>query len=183
MYYSYSEFLKNKYGEKVYKLPINLPVSCPNRQNKMGGCDFCAEQGTGFEARSEYMPVAEQIEQNRALIEKKYHAHKFIAYYQNYTNTFLPVSQFETYVREGASCPDIMEVSVSTRPDCIRTEYLEVLKHVKEEYGTEITVELGLQTVNYHTLAKIHRGHSLAEFIDAVLMIQIMDSISVCTLS
>lgn len=172
MYYSYSEFLKNKYGEKVYKLPVNLPVSCPNRQNGMGGCDFCAEQGTGFEAQSECMPVAEQIRRNRERIEEKYHAHKFIAYYQNYTNTFLPVDRFETYIREGAACPDIVEVAVSTRPDCIREDYLEVLKRIKDEYGTEITIELGLQTVNYHTLAKVHRGHTLAEFIDAVLMIK-----------
>lgn len=172
MYYSYSEFLKNKYGEKVYKLPVNLPVTCPNRVDGMSGCDFCAEQGTGFEALSEQLSVSEQLMRTRKLVEEKYHAHKFIAYYQNYTNTFLPVDRFESYIREGASCPDIVEAAISTRPDCIRRDYLNVLKSVREEFGTEITIELGLQTVNYHTLEGIHRGHSLAEFIDAVLMIR-----------
>ena len=100
-YYPYSEYLKNKYGEKVYKLPLNLPVDCPNRINGRG-CSFCAESGTGFEAMDSQVPVREQLEKNRIHIERRYHAHKFIAYFQNYTNTFLPLEIFEKYVKEAA---------------------------------------------------------------------------------
>ena len=171
-YYAYSDYLKKKYGQKVYKLPVNLPVTCPNRINGQKGCDFCAEKGTGFEAMENSVSVTEQLCQTKVLIEKKYHAHKFIAYFQNYTNTFLPLSQFKKYMTEAAECDDIVEISVSTRPDCIRKDYLDVLKEIENKYKLQITIELGLQTVNYHTLTNIHRGHTLAEFVDAVLQIR-----------
>lgn len=170
LYQSFSDYLKNKYGEKVYKLPVNLPVGCPNREDGYG-CAFCDGVGTGFEAMDSHVPVIDQLLETKVKIEKRYKAHKFIAYFQNYTNTYLPIDQFETYIREAACLPEIVEISVSTRPDCIRRDYLEVLRKVQQEYGTEITIELGLQTVNYHTLKEIHRGHGLAEFIQAVLLI------------
>lgn len=171
LYNKYSQYLKDKYGEKVYKIPINLPVSCPNRIYGKG-CSFCAEVGTGFEAMSSQIPVREQIESTKNLIQKKYKANKFIAYFQNYTNTYLPLMQFQTYVEEAAAQADIVEISISTRPDCINDDYLQVLQKISEEYQVSITIELGLQTVNYHTLDAINRGHSLAEFLDAVLRIQ-----------
>ncbi len=169
-YDSFSDYLKRKYGEKVYKLPVNLPVGCPNREDGYG-CTFCDGAGTGFEAMDSHVSVKEQLLVTKEKIEKKYKAHKFIAYFQNYTNTFLPLRDFEAYIREAADITDIVEISVSTRPDCIRRDYLEVLKKVREEYKLDITIELGLQTVNYHTLREIHRGHGLAEFIQAVLLI------------
>lgn len=171
-YYAYSDYLKKIYGEKVYKLPVNLPVSCPNRQNGQKGCAFCAEAGTGFEALSSMTPVKIQLEKTRELVEKKYHAHKFIAYFQNYTNTYLPLELFAKYIHEAAETKDIVEISVSTRPDCIRADYMEVLRKTAALSGCRISIELGLQTVNYHTLAAINRGHGLAEFIDAVLCIK-----------
>lgn len=171
-YYTYSDYLKNKYGRKVYKLPVNLPVTCPNRLEGDKGCDFCAEQGTGFEAVKSSVSVTEQLRAARAVIEKKYHAHKFIAYFQNYTNTFLSLDEFERYMTEAARVSDVIELSISTRPDCIREDYLKVLQYIQKVYGLEITVELGLQTVNYHTLRLFHRGHTLAEYIDAVRQIQ-----------
>ncbi len=180
MYYSYSEYLKNKYGEKVYKLPVNLPVTCPNRLYGRHGCDFCAEAGAGFESLDSSVPVKEQLKKTRELIEKKYHAHKFIAYFQNYTNTFLPLNTFKQYMREASEVPDIVELSISTRPDCIRRDYLLALDEIREEAKIQITIELGLQTANYHTLLMINRGHTLAEYIDAVLMIREY-SFDICT--
>lgn len=169
MYYSYSDYLKKKYGEKVYKLPVNLPVTCPNRLCGRRGCDFCAEAGTGFEAMPGSVPVQEQLLNARMLIEKKYHAHKFIAYFQNYTNTFLPLSDFKNFIKEAAAFPDIVELSISTRPDCIREDYLLAIQEATRGNGIRATVELGLQTANYHTLLETGRGHTLAEYIDAVL--------------
>lgn len=171
LYYAYSDYLKNKYGEKVYKLPVNLPVSCPNRMNGKRGCSFCSDLGTGFEALNNQVSVQDQLERTKEHIERKYNAHKFIAYFQNYTNTFLPVEQFQKYLLEAVTVSDIVEISISTRPDCITEDYLEVLAKIRQEYSVEITIELGLQTANYHTLMDINRGHTLAEFIDAVLMI------------
>lgn len=172
LYYTYSDHLKEKYGEKVYKLPVNLSVSCPNRAGGNTGCSFCAGCGTGFEAMDSEVPVKEQLEQTKPHIEARYHAHKFIAYFQNYTNTFLPLSDFARYMKEASEVPDIVAISVSTRPDCIRREYLEVLKNISKIHKLDVTIELGLQTVNYHTLNAVGRGHGIAEFIDAVLLIR-----------
>ena len=169
-YYPYSKYLKSKYGEKVYKLPVNLPVSCPNRKEGQG-CAYCSGLGTGFEAMDCMKSVSEQLEQTRAHIEDRYHAHKFIAYFQNYTNTYLPLDEFASYMEEAAKFPYIVELAVSTRPDCISREYLDVLKGLGRQYGRAVVIELGLQTVNYHTLCQMNRGHTLAEFIDAVLMV------------
>lgn len=171
LYKKYSEYLKTKYGEKIYKLPINLPVSCPNRRNGHG-CTFCSEVGTGFEASDSSISVSEQLMTTKQLIEKKYKAKKFIAYFQNYTNTFMDLDIFRGYILEAAKAPDIVEISISTRPDCIRDSYLDVLLEISTEYQIHINIELGLQTANYHTLDFIERGHGLAEFMDAVLRIK-----------
>lgn len=179
-YYPYSDYLKNKYGEKVYKLPVNLPVTCPNRINDVG-CAFCAGVGTGFEAMDSQVSVQEQLESTKNRIGKRYGAKKFIAYFQNYTNTFLPTEQFEKYLNEAAGVEDIVEISVSTRPDCINESYLAVMDRIYQRTGICMNIELGLQTVNYHTLDKINRGHGIAEFIDAVLMIKRIPHITICT--
>ena len=171
VYNKYSAYLKGKYGEKVYKLPVNIPVSCPNRDNGCFGCTYCDDKGAGFENLSDTILVGEQLRSNMAYIGKKYKANKFIGYFQNFTNTYLPLSKFKEYIFQAAN-EDIVEIAVSTRPDCIRKEYLEVLKEVELEKGIDITIELGLQSTNFRTLEKINRGHTLGEYIDAVLQIK-----------
>lgn len=173
LYNEYSKYLLNKYGEKVYKLPINIPVTCPNRDGTLGlgGCTYCAEVGAGFETLDNKLTVKEQLQKNMEYISKKYKAKKFIAYFQNYTNTYLELEKFKIYINQIVM-DNIVEVAISTRPDCIGDEYLEILKQFGEENDIAVTIELGLQTVNYHTLKKINRGHTLAEFIDAVLRIK-----------
>jgi len=104
-------------------------------------------------------------------ISKKYKAEKFIAYFQNYTNTYVKLEKFKQYILDAIT-KNIVEISISTRPDCIGDEYLEFLNEIRNDYGVNISIELGLQTVNYHTLISINRGHTLAEFIDAVLRIK-----------
>ncbi len=170
-YYKYSEYLLSLYGEKVYKLPISIPVSCPNRLGNTGGCTYCGSEGAGFENISGVFSVREQIEKNMDYIGKKYKAKKFIAYFQNFTNTYLPLSEFKKFMNEAAKC-DIVEISISTRPDCIRKEYLDVLDDIKKTYGIEITIELGLQSANYHSLIKTNRGHTLGEYIESAILIK-----------
>ena len=173
LYNEYSNYLKEKYGEKVYKLPVNIPCTCPNRDGTVGtgGCTFCAEAGTGFEMLENTVSVKEQIETNMNYISKKYKAKKFIVYFQNYTNTYVELEIFKQYMLESVT-ENVVEISISTRPDCLGEEYLEFLHAVKNKYNINITIELGLQTANYHTLIAINRGHTLAEFIDAVLKIK-----------
>lgn len=170
VYNVYSKYLKERFGEKVYKLPISLPLTCPNRDGAIGigGCIFCGEEGGSFENLPNTLSVREQVEKNKAYISERYKAKKFISYFQSFTNTYLPLEDFKKNVEESI-VEDVVGVSISTRPDCIGDEYLEYLSYIKDKYDLEITVELGLQTVNYHTLKKINRGHTLAEFIDGVL--------------
>lgn len=174
MYKQYSTFLKEKYKEKVYKLPISLKeTNCPNRDGNVGfgGCTYCGEEGVGFENLSANLSIKEQLLKNKELISKKYKAKKFIAYFQSFSNTYLPLPMFKKYMNE-AIMDDIVDISVSTRPDCIDKTYLDVLKEIKEKHGIDITIELGLQTANYKTLEKINRGHTLAEYIQACNLIK-----------
>ncbi len=138
-----SKFYREKYGEKVYKLPVALPLTCPNRDGSagVGGWVFCGEIGAGYEDRRAWWTVLMNLEDFRAYME--------------------------------AGCIDsAVGIAIATRPDCIAEEYLEILKDIQEKYNKDIYIELGLQSVNYHTLEKINRGHSMAEFIDAVLRIK-----------
>ena len=168
-YNVYSEFLRREYGCRVYKIPVNIPCSCPNRDGNLGkgGCIFCGESGAGYEDLPNTTDVKEQIERNMGYIRKKYKAEKFIVYFQNFSNTYLTLKDFKDYVSD-ACVPDVVEIAISTRPDCIRDDYLDCLKKISSGNNINVSMELGLQTVNYHTLKIINRQHSLAEFIDAV---------------
>jgi radical SAM protein (TIGR01212 family) len=172
-YNAYSEYLRQRYGEKVYKLPVSLPVTCPNRDGSCGvqGCVFCGAIGAGYENLPASMTVTTQINANREHIAPKYKARKFIPYFQNFSNTYLPIKKLEAYIREACQ-PDVVGIALATRPDCINDEYLKMLAQIKEDFSVDISIELGLQTVNYHSLIKINRGHTLAEFVDAVLRIK-----------
>ncbi|PHV71466.1 TIGR01212 family radical SAM protein [Sporanaerobium hydrogeniformans] len=172
-YLKYSTYLREKYGEKVYKLPIQLPVTCPNRDGTCGsgGCTFCGDIGTGFEMYEATESIAEQLQKNKDYMGKRYKARLFIAYFQNYSNTYMSLEAFSQVI-ETIRDKDIVEIAVSTRPDCIHPAYLEILKAWAIKHQKEICIELGLQTINYHTLKKINRGHGLAEYLDAILMIK-----------
>ncbi|OWZ82911.1 TIGR01212 family radical SAM protein [Natranaerobius trueperi] len=173
-YRTYSEYLKNKYGEKVYKIPINLPGTCPNRDGKLGeeGCIFCDEDGSGFECFPNSMAIEEQLQKNKKFFSERFKAKKFIVYFQAFSNTYWPIEKLQSFIETAACEQDIVGVSISTRPDCINDKYLDVLEEISYKYNVNIDIELGLQTVNYRTLEKINRGHTLAEFIDALMRIK-----------
>lgn len=172
-YRVYSEYLRQRYGEKVYKLPVSLPVTCPNRDGTCGtdGCVFCGEIGAGYENLPASLAVADQLAANIAHIAPKYKANKYIAYFQNFSNTYLPPAALAGYL-DQACVPGVVGVAVATRPDCLGDKHLETLAAVRDARGVDISLELGLQTVNYHSLLKVNRGHTLAEFIDAVIRAQ-----------
>lgn len=148
-----------------------MPLTCPNRDGcvGVGGCIFCGEEGGSFENLSSEISVKKQVMKNKEYISKRYKANKFISYFQNFTNTYMPIEEFKKVVEESI-VEDIVGISISTRPDSVSEEYLQYLSEVKERYDLDITMEIGLQTVNYHTLYKINRGHTLAEFIDSILL-------------
>lgn len=173
VYNTYSSYLKEKYKEKVYKLPISLPLTCPNRDGTLGygGCIFCGVEGGSFENLPSSLSIKEQLRKNREYIGEKYKAKKFIAYFQNFSNTYMPFEYFKSIINETLT-EDIVGISISTRPDCISNEHLEYLSLIKEERNLEITLELGLQSVNYHSLIMVNRGHTLAEYIETAIKLK-----------
>ena len=131
-YRAISAFLKEKYGEKVYKLPVALPLTCPNRDGSVGvgGCVFCGEIGAGYENLPASMTVREQLEKNIAHIAPKYKAYKYIPYYQNFSNTYLEPDRFRAYMEAG--CIDsTVGIAIATRPDCVDQVKLHALYIVK----------------------------------------------------
>ncbi|MDO5755248.1 MAG: TIGR01212 family radical SAM protein [Tissierellia bacterium] len=172
-YTVYSESLRKKYGEKTYKLPIKLDNTCPNRDGRIGtgGCSFCGESGGSFENLSPKLSVKEQLYRNRKYIASRYGAKKFIAYFQNYSNTYMPLPLFEEIMTEAAK-EDIVGLCLSTRPDCVNEKHLDFLENLSKKYSIDIIFELGLQSVNLEILRKYHRGHGIADYIRSVLRIK-----------
>ena len=177
VYRRYSDFLREKFGEKVYKLPVKLDLTCPNRDGTcgVGGCIFCGEEGGSFE--NNFGSVRDQLLKNKELIKNKYKANKYIAYFQNFTNTYMPFEDFKRVIEESL-IEGVVGISISTRPDYLPKRHLDYLEELNKNYF--VTVEIGLQTPNYHSLKKLNRGHGLSEFIDAALKLK-KRNLNVCT--
>ena len=177
VYRKYSDFLREKFGEKVYKLPVKLDLTCPNRDGTcgVGGCIFCGEEGGSFE--NNFGSVRDQLLKNKELIKNKYKANKYIAYFQNFTNTYMPFEDFKRVIEESL-IEGVVGISISTRPDYLPKRHLDYLEELNKNYF--VTVEIGLQTPNYHSLKKLNRGHGLSEFIDAALKLK-KRNLNVCT--
>lgn len=171
-YFPISEYYKTKYGQKVYKLPVKLSLTCPNRDGERSnlGCIFCSESGGSFENLPSSMTVDKQLETNKNYIGNRYKAKKFIAYFQNFSNTYI---EYDKFVEVIKACDKeyISAISISTRSDCITYRKLEFLKEFSEKTGKDIIIELGLQTANYKTLKILNRCEDLADFIRACNMI------------
>ena len=177
VYRKYSDFLREKFGEKVYKLPVKLDLTCPNRDGTcgVGGCIFCGEEGGSFE--NNFGSVRDQLLKNKELIKNKYKANKYIAYFQNFTNTYMPFEDFKRVIEESL-IEGVVGISISTRPDYLPKRHLDYLEELNKNYF--VTVEIGLQTPNYHSLKKLNRGHGLSEFIDAAIKLK-KRNLNVCT--
>lgn len=180
-YYSVSEYYKDTYGEKVYKLPIKLSLTCPNRDGAcgLGGCIFCSESGGSFENLPSFLTVNQQLEKNKDYIGSRYKAKKFIAYFQNFSNTYMSLEEFKEVIR-ACNKDYIVAISISTRSDCVSRDKLVFLDEFRRKTGIDITFELGLQTANYRSLDILNRGESLADYILAVNMLNEY-KIRVCT--
>jgi len=161
--------LKKKYGEKVQRLPLNAGFTCPNRENGKPGCLFCDETGSGFTTFGN-LTIKEQLEKMKERYRKK-GIRKFISYFQNYTNTYAPTDVLRKIYTEAID-EDIVQLDIATRPDCIDKEILEMVDKIRKDYKIEVSFDIGLQSANYHTLVKINRGHTLAEYIYAVNLLK-----------
>lgn len=163
-----NEYLKKEYGSKVYKLALSAVTTCPNRDGTsgFGGCIFCGEEGSGSFASPVNLSVLEQIETAKAKIKSKTDADKFISYFQSFTNTYAPVEYLEKVFFEAISHPQVVILSIATRPDCLPDEVLALLERLNKI--KPVWVELGLQTIHEKTAQYIRRGYPLSVYDDAV---------------
>lgn len=167
-YYSLNRYLRERFGEKVYKLALDGGMTCPNRDGTLGtgGCIFCSAGGSGDFAQGRCGSIAEQLAKAKDRIRAKTDAAKFIAYFQSYTNTYAPVDDLERLYTEAISEESVAALSIGTRPDCLPDEVVELLARLNRI--KPVWVELGLQTIHPKTADYIRRGYALPVYEDAL---------------
>ncbi|RKZ39256.1 MAG: TIGR01212 family radical SAM protein [Gammaproteobacteria bacterium] len=163
---TFGQDLLRRYGERVHKLTINAGFTCPNRDGTLGkgGCTFCNNISFSPNRPSS---IALQLANGRSVIAKRTKAKRFIVYFQAYTNTYADIKYLATLYEEALAEPDVIGLSIGTRPDCVSDEVLDLLESYKKR-GYEIWLELGLQSTFDETLERVHRGHGFAEYQQAV---------------
>lgn len=171
-YLSFNKYLKDKFGQKVYKISLDGGFTCPNRDGKIDtrGCIFCSKGGSGDFAQNRDLSITEQIESGKKIVEKKIKSGKYIAYFQAFTNTYAPVEILRAKYSEAINHPDIVALSIATRPDCLGDDVIELLDEMNKI--KPVFVELGLQTIHSDSAKYIRRGYSLEVYNEAVKKIK-----------
>lgn len=167
-YTSLNSYFKKRFGCKVYKLAIDGGFTCPNRDGTLGtrGCIFCSRGGSGEFAESKEKSVTQQIDDGKNRVEKKIKDGKYIAYFQAFTNTYAPVCKLKSLYTEAINHPDIVALSIGTRPDCLGNDVLELLDEMNKI--KPVFIELGLQTIHENTAQYIRRGYPLEVYDKAI---------------
>lgn len=167
-YYSLNEYLKQTFGEKVYKISLDGGMTCPNRDGTCGnrGCIFCSSGGSGEFSADRNLSITEQIAQAKQRIQAKTDCRKFIAYFQPFTNTYAPVDYLRKIFTEAIAGEEIVALSIATRPDCLGREVLGLFSELNAV--KPVWVELGLQTIHEATAGYIRRGYPLSVYDEAV---------------
>lgn len=167
-YRTFNSYLREYFGERVYRVPIDAGFTCPNRDGvrAFGGCTFCDDRGSGAPTINVENSVREQLEAGMRRIGKRYKAKKFLAYFQAFTNTYAPEGVLRSIYDVALEYPDVVGICIGTRPDCLEDNILDLLQELSEK--TFVWLEVGVQSVFNETLDKINRGHTAEEFFDAV---------------
>ncbi len=167
-YYDYNTYLREIFGCRVQKISIDAGLTCPNRDGSLSasGCIYCNSMGSGTGMFSMGASVGEQVAGSKAFLAKRYNAKKFIAYFQSFSNTYAPVSILKNLYDEALAVPDVVGLSIGTRPDCIDQEVLGLIEGYANKYL--VCIEYGLQSYHDQTLRLINRGHDFECFRRAV---------------
>lgn len=166
--YTLNQYLRDTFGQKLYKIALDGGFTCPNRDGTIDtrGCIFCSGSGSGEFAGDCTMSITQQIERGKEQVQKKIKNGRYIAYFQAFTNTYAPVGKLRSLYMEAINHKDIAVLSIATRPDCLPDEALDLLFECNQI--KPVWVELGLQTINPSTAAYIRRGYPLPVYDDAV---------------
>jgi len=178
-YNSFSSFLKQRYGEKVWKVGIDAGFSCPNRDaHGKEGCLFCRNDSFNEMRFASNMSVAQQMQNGIELAQNRFGIQKYIAYFQTSTNTFAPVSQLCKIYNEALQFPNVVGLSISTRPDCLNPAVIDLIQELSTK--VDVWVELGLQSIFDRTLESLNRGHTLSDYDNAVSELEKLN-VRICT--
>lgn len=167
-YYSFNQYLKDTFNQKIYKLSLNAGFTCPNRDGTIDtrGCIFCSKGGSGDFAENPNLSITEQIENGKARVSKKIKDGKYIAYFQAFTNTYAPIDVLKSKFYEAVNHKEIVALSIATRPDCLNSEVITLLKEINRI--KPIFVELGLQTIHKKSADYIRRCYDLSVYDKAI---------------
>ncbi len=168
MYRDYASYIKEKFGTRVQKIALNPGFNCPNRDGKIGtgGCTYCNNQTFSPFYGKASTPIPLQLEQGIAFFSKKYKCQKYIAYFQSYTNTYADIETLENIYYQALENPNVIGLTVATRPDCIDEKVLKLLQKINEKYYT--VLELGVESCYDKTLKMINRGHTFLQAENAI---------------
>ena len=171
-YRTYSQYLKDIFGEKVYKVTLNANLGCPNRDGtkSFGGCIFCDDDGSFSKAHDGFLSIKEQLITGINNLETRFNAHKFIAYLQSYSNTYADVQKLKQIYDDATNNERVVGLSIGTRPDCVEEEKINLIQSYTED--KEVWIEYGLQSIKDKTLELINRSHTAKDFLDAVKLSQ-----------
>jgi uncharacterized protein len=166
-YYSFNEYLRKRFGTRVHRLSLNASLGCPNRDGTLSrdGCVFCNEKGFSHFADTS-MPLREQIREGIRFAKERFKAGKFIAYFQNGTNTYASADKLKKAYDTIKEFPDIVGLSISTRPDCVDKEKLDLIESFSGDY--EVWVEYGMQSIHDKSLKRINRLHAFEDTLKAI---------------
>ena len=167
-YHTWNYYLRNTFGEKVFKVSINAGFTCPNIDGKVsyGGCTYCSKEGSGDFAGNPKDNLIKQFNDIKEMMHKKWPSAKYIGYFQAYTNTYAPLEVLKEKYETILELDDVIGLSISTRPDCLPDDVVDYLDELNQK--TNLWVELGLQTIHDKTSKLINRGHDYEEFIKGV---------------
>ena len=167
-YYDLNTYFRNRFGERVHKIAVDAGMTCPNRDGTAGtgGCIYCNAKGSGTGKHAVDLSVTRQLEESKAAVIKRFKAHRFLAYFQSFTNTYAPLQRLKALYDEALAVPGVVGLAIGTRPDCIDAQVLDLLQSYARDHL--IWLEYGLQSAHDATLAHINRGHDVAAFQRAV---------------
>ena len=167
LYRDYNSYLRETLGCRVQKISLDAGLCCPNRDGTLGrsGCLYCNEKGSGTGA-ARSASISEQVRTSKERLARRYKAGKFIAYFQSFSNTYAPLPRLASLYGEALEDPDVVGLSIGTRPDCVPDETLDLLATLGKT--RLVWLEFGLQSAKDDTLERIRRGHSAGAFVDAV---------------
>jgi hypothetical protein len=163
-YYDLNTYLRHQFGCRVHKLTVDAGLTCPNRDGTLGtgGCIYCNARGSGTGAHALGRSITEQLENGKAAVARRFKAEKFLAYFQSFSNTYAPVERLRAMYVEALAVPDVVGLSIGTRPDCVDEAVLDLLQELART--RLVWIEYGLQSAHDQTLKTIHRGHDAAAF-------------------